>query len=221
MDEDILHEYLKCDSCSCEPICGPRFKSKVDDDIDICEQCFDARLLKINLKAQKPTGKKKDSNADLMNGQLDKIYCEDHEFECIEIPILANGLAAHNDYKCVSCYMRPIIGACFICADCNHFSICQNCYFTRSSDLEKLNVRGHNHQTHRIELIVEPRQQIRKYVKCHGCQMMPIAGVRYKCDNCFDFDLCEKCHVIYAIGKKELKTTYSTSHKQYHTFTRF
>jgi len=63
-------------------------------------------------------------------------------------------------------------------------------------------------ETHRIELIVEPRQQIKKYVKCHGCQTMPIIGIRYKCDNCFDFDFCEICFVTYAIEKKELKTTY-------------
>lgn len=152
--------------------------------------------------------------------KLELTPCEDHVFECIELPLLANGLAAHNDYKCVSCYMRPIIGACFVCADCPHFSMCQNCYFTRSSEAESFKVRGHNIQTHQIEMIVEPRQQIRKYVKCHGCQMNPIVDVRYKCENCFDFDLCEKCYLHYSIGKNELKTTYSTSHKPYHTFSR-
>ena len=65
--------------------------------------------------------------------------------------------------------------------------MCQNCYFTRELDTEKLKVRGHNHLTHHIELIVEPREQLKKYVKCHGCQTVPITGVRYKCDNCFDF----------------------------------
>jgi hypothetical protein len=211
-DDDILHEYLKCNSCGCEPICGPRFKCTTCDDVDICEQCFDSRLVKLTHKSKKLGSKPEEKQ-----GQVEK-GCANHDFECIEVPILANGLAAHNEYKCVSCYMRPIIGGCFVCADCNHFSLCQNCYFTRS--FHNLKVRGHNHETHRIELIVEPRRQIRKYVKCHGCQMLPIVGVRYKCENCFDFDLCEKCYVTYAINKKELKTTYSTSHKQYHTFTR-
>lgn len=50
---------------------------------------------------------------------------------------------------------------------------------------------------------------------------MPIQNVRYKCDNCFDFDFCENCFNSYAIDRKELKTIYSTSHKSYHTFTKF
>jgi len=37
MDDDILHEYLKCNICQAEPICGPRFKCGTCDDVDICE----------------------------------------------------------------------------------------------------------------------------------------------------------------------------------------
>ena len=172
-DEDILHEYLKCNNCHIEPIYGPRFKCKTCPDVDMCETCFDERMLNVNLKSNAKTKSKKEKKPDgkavneLVKSK--KISCEDHDFDCIELPLLANGLAAHNDYKCVYCYMRPIIGACFICADCPHFSICQNCYFTRSHDSDKMKIRGHNPQTHHIELIVEPRQHIRKYVKCQGC----------------------------------------------------
>ena len=49
---------------------------------------------------------------------------------------------------------------------------------------------------------------------------MPIVGVRWKCDNCFDFDFCDICYIKHVIGKEELKTAWSTAHKQYHTFTR-
>lgn len=44
IDEDILHEYLKCNICNIEPICGPRFKCLTCPDTDICENCFDNRL---------------------------------------------------------------------------------------------------------------------------------------------------------------------------------
>lgn len=110
-----MHEYLKCNVCQAEPIYGPRFKCETCPDMDICERCYDARILKNNLKKSK-------KSAELYKKA--EITCEDHSFHCIELPLLANGLSAHNDYKCVSCYMRPIIGACFICADCIHFSMC-------------------------------------------------------------------------------------------------
>lgn len=122
--------------------------------MDICERCYDTRILKMNLKNASNKSKSKNNKIEELYNK--DIFCEDHHFCCIELPLLANGLSAHNDYKCVSCYMRPIIGACFICADCIHFSMCQNCYFTRQDDQTKLKIRGHN-STHRIELIVEPR----------------------------------------------------------------
>ena len=216
-EEDILHEYIKCDICHVEPIWGPRFKCRTCEDMDVCEQCYDARLVKLstNKPFKEPKGKKK-NQAKTEDESKNEIFCENHQYDCIELPLLANGLAAHNDHKCVHCYMRPIIGTCFICADCTHYSMCQNCFFTISKDNSKLRVRGHNNETHRIEMIVEPREGLKKYVKCHGCQMNPIVGVRYKCNLCFDFDLCEKCHLIYAVGRKELKTTYSSSHKPFH-----
>ena len=49
-DEDILHEYHKCNNCGVEPIWGNRFKCATCEDVDLCEQCFDLRLLKLNIK---------------------------------------------------------------------------------------------------------------------------------------------------------------------------
>ncbi|OKL56463.1 hypothetical protein UA08_08135 [Talaromyces atroroseus] len=34
---------------------------------------------------------------------------------------------------------------------------------------------------------------IHRGVTCNNCGMMPIQGIRYRCDNCVDFDLCENC----------------------------
>ena len=30
-------------------------------------------------------------------------------------------------------------------------------------------------------------------VRCDGCSVFPLVGVRYKCAVCEDFDFCEKC----------------------------
>jgi len=100
-DEDILHEYLKCNICHAEPIWGPRFKCQECEDMDVCEQCFDTRLTKLNVKS---TTTKSKNNKGHLNDLLSstakeskEIFCQGHNFDCIELPLLANGLAAHND----------------------------------------------------------------------------------------------------------------------------
>jgi len=49
---------------------------------------------------------------------------------------------------------------------------------------------------------------IHNNVCCDVCNKAPIEGIRYKCNNCPDFDLCEECMKT----KKDL-------HEKSHTFT--
>lgn len=50
-----------------------------------------------------------------------------------------------------------------------------------------------------------------------GCQKEPIENIRLKCDNCFNFNLCEECYK----DKDNKKEFCATSHKNYHSFTTY
>jgi len=39
----------------------------------------------------------------------------------------------------------------------------------------------------------QPNTSVHEHVRCDGCQVFPIVGVRYKCNECPDFDFCEVC----------------------------
>lgn len=41
---------------------------------------------------------------------------------------------------------------------------------------------------------VLPQWSVHSGVECNGCGVKPIAGCRYKCQRCADFDFCEKCY---------------------------
>lgn len=49
----------------------------------------------------------------------------------------------------------------------------------------------------------EKEEQTHRNIKCDGCGMFPIIGIRYKCTVCTDFDLCATC---------EAKDVHTTSH---------
>ena len=49
-----------------------------------------------------------------------------------------------------------------------------------------------------------------------SCFKEPIEKIRFKCNDCFDFNLCDVCY-----RDRMSKEFFATSHKNYHTFTAF
>ena len=45
---------------------------------------------------------------------------------------------------------------------------------------------------------------VHRAVTCNSCNAMPIRGIRYRCANCVDFDLCEQCEALQVHPKTHL-----------------
>lgn len=216
IDEDVLHQYHRCNLCFIEPIWGTRFTCKTCEDFDLCETCFDKNLemrMETTLPKQGSDNKIQEENTDKkpsQKGELEKLHPSSHEWEAIEIAKLAGGLPAHLDSKCNGCFQKPIIGVVFKCSECNNFCLCQNCYFIKGSRAFKES-RGHK-ADHNYEIFIEAHSQKTSYT-CFSCDLIFCNNV-YKCENCFNFHFCEKCY----INRENFKTNMATTHKQYHKF---
>lgn len=45
---------------------------------------------------------------------------------------------------------------------------------------------------------------VHRRVSCNSCNVMPIRGIRYRCANCLDYDLCEQCEAMQIHPKTHL-----------------
>jgi Zinc finger, ZZ type len=45
---------------------------------------------------------------------------------------------------------------------------------------------------------------VHRGVSCNSCNMLPIRGIRYRCSNCPDYDLCEQCEAMQVHPKTHL-----------------
>eukprot|EP01103_Thecamoeba_quadrilineata_P016776 TRINITY_DN5712_c0_g1_i2.p1 TRINITY_DN5712_c0_g1~~TRINITY_DN5712_c0_g1_i2.p1 ORF type:complete len:389 (-),score=44.69 TRINITY_DN5712_c0_g1_i2:129-1295(-) len=164
LEEMIFHQYYCCNGCFTKPIWGIRFHCLECEDVDLCETCYDKKLL--------------------LN---DCGHTPNHEFLSIEIPELAGGLPVHRE-RCVGCMTFPIIGYLFVCQDCPNIHLCQKCFFKKKSP--KNHLPTHEVEL----LIDPLEDGVHHSIKCDSCGTHPIVGTRYKCNSCYNYDLCQTCY---------------------------
>ncbi len=111
-----------------------------------------------------------------------------------------------DDHECTcnNCATR-IVGVRYHCTECDDYDLCDRC-------VRKSRVHNETHlflkirrpvdcvpaalphlYTNRWTNTTQFRTNVHTGVKCNGCGAFPIRGVRFWCENCEDYNLCEKC----------------------------
>lgn len=119
--------------------------------------------------------------------------------------------------KC-SCCNRHFSGYAYNCLMCSQYRLCSQCFNTRQvSDKHVSNhpmvrcdedFRGtifgmkiDNDQFNMETFKTLFASKLHSNVKCGNCSTEPIKGLRFKCDICFDYDLCLKCYEARKVSK--------------------
>lgn len=113
-----------------------------------------------------------------------------------------------NNCKCDGCSCGRIRGDLYVCLECENFELCASCFERR--------IEPKNHKTGHLlvhlrlpnEIFGQPiardelnlKRLVEIYaaeshddVTCDGCETKNFVGLRFKCDVCNQYDLCQKC----------------------------
>ncbi len=110
--------------------------------------------------------------------------------------------------QCGACGDNPIVSDRYKCLNCGDFNLCAPCFERRRES--KGHKSGHafihfkspgelfgrtvtDDEVTYAKLKQTYAQEIHESITCDGCKSDTIKGLRFKCDSCHNYDLCQKC----------------------------
>ena len=110
-------------------------------------------------------------------------------------------------HDCKYCKKRISDGYQYKCLECDAYYLCNACFEKRRSNYS--HEKGHkmirydektlfgkkfkDYEVNLNNLEKHFKDEIHHDIKCNICNKEPIEGLRFKCDICFDFNVCENC----------------------------
>ncbi|THH31949.1 hypothetical protein EUX98_g2227 [Antrodiella citrinella] len=209
------HAYITCDVCRAHDFSGIRFKCLECDDYDMCEKCMwtsagaSSHPPHAFFPIEEPANFVAYGRARQQRDALMRRSCSSSP------NVVSESSKIHNGITCDACQKRPITGVRFKCFQCTDYDLCRSC-LSDPSVLEKHDVdhkfwpinEPDDLNTYRSvqSRLAEFQRPVHDYIYCDGCDAT-IVGVRHKCLDCDDYDLC-----TYCLSDPEQRSMHSLMH---------
>ncbi|KAH8099823.1 hypothetical protein BXZ70DRAFT_894348 [Cristinia sonorae] len=185
------HLGITCDGCNVRNITGVRFKCLECEDYDVCEKC---RTTPAAMSQHPPHAffpiLKPENFAEYGRAKAGRYAWP---------PTMKNESAkVHTGITCDSCSQKPIVGVRAKCLECDDFDLCRSCLSNPS--ILKLHQPQHHFWpidnpgdlTLYRQAQAKLETNVHDFVRCDACNRT-IVGVRHKCLDCPNYDLCTEC----------------------------
>ena len=138
----------------------------------------------------------------------ESILAEDKIEDIEKVDIVDETSEEKHSAHCDGCKIYPILGDRYKCLKCDDFDLCARCFelreqpqhhrtghpmvhFRFNNELFGRTVTSADITLEELEKFYE--NELHASIPCDGCEAKEIRGLRFKCDICPNYDLCQRC----------------------------